>query len=274
MKRLLPRKLSVAAGVCAAAALLCVLPKPAHAIFGLGDLVFDPTNYEEAVSELEQDILMVNQAIQTYQLLQSELRMITQRPWQTFATALGTIAVEDLGPQAGPAAQALASAANGLADPRPAWSGAVMAIPMDTLNPVLSALASTSIPPNTAGVQLTDAFATDSLRTLGTYRQNQVQLTASIAALQTAQQSIDPADNTPIAQANITNGILLQVLKLQQSAASFNAVIAEQLTAAHSWNRNTAAEAITIQAQAINSRASSAADYAGGSSTLTDYLIN
>jgi len=273
MKRLLTRDIIIAG--CLAIALVCIFPVPAYAIFGICDIVYDPSNFAEAVAAVEQDIKIVEQGVQTYDLLKGELRMIQQRPWQTLTTKLGSIAVADLGPEAGPLAQALATAANGIRDPRSAWNAAMMALPMDTLNSALSSsLANTSAPSHTASIQMTDAFATDSLRTIGAWRQNQTILNNAIAALQSAQQSTADSDNTPVAQANITNGALMQILKLQQSNVSLQVVLAEQLTAANTWQRNTAAEAISIQSQSISSRASAPTDYSNTSTTLTDYLIN
>lgn len=255
-------------------AVLLVIPTCAYAIFGLGDIVFDPSNYAEAVAELGQDVQIVQQAIQTYNLLQSELRMISSRPWQTIATPLGSIAIQDLGPEAGPAAQAIVTAANGVSDPSAAWLNGTMAMPMNIVNAALSSgLTNTSAPANTTAIQMTDAFATDALHTIGTFRDNEPMLTTALANLQTAQESTDPADNTPVAQQNISNGILLQLLKLQLSTASLHAVISEQLAAANSWQRNTAAEAITMESTAINSRNSAPADYSNTAATLTDYLI-
>jgi hypothetical protein len=68
--------------------------------------------------------------------------------------------------------------------------------------------------------------------------------------------------------------MLMQQIKLQQSATSILAVIAEQLTAANSWQRNGAAEATNIQNQAINARSSNPADYSNSAATLTNYLID
>lgn len=77
--------------------LALLLPTSAYAIFGLGDIVYDPTNYAEAVQQLDQDIQIVSQVIQTYNLLKSELAIITNRPWQTLATTLASIQIADLG---------------------------------------------------------------------------------------------------------------------------------------------------------------------------------
>jgi hypothetical protein len=260
---------------CLALALLVLIPTSTYAILGVGDIVFDPSNFAEAVEQVSQDIQIVSQEIQTYNLLKSELRMVASRPWETVATALDSIHVEDFGGQASTASQAIAKAVNGIEDARAAWSNASMAMPMDAVNDALSStLNHTAAPAHANAIQMTDAFATDALRTLGVYRSNQSQLTSAIQHLQTAQEATDDADNTPVAQQNITNGILLQLLKLQQSATSLHAVITEQLAAANSWQRNTAADNLTMVSNAIQSRTDSPADYSHTSATVTDYLIH
>src|SRR5258708_19068057 len=64
------------------AALACVAP--ALAIFGLGDIVFDPSNFEEAVQQLLQMERQYAQLIQTYQMIRSQydhmVRMAKQVP--------------------------------------------------------------------------------------------------------------------------------------------------------------------------------------------------
>jgi hypothetical protein len=255
--------------------LALLLPTSTYAIFGLGDIVYDPTNYAEAVQELDQDIQIVSQAIQTYNLLKSELAIITNRPWQTLATTLASIQASDLGDAPSVAAQAIAQAVNGIQDARAAWSHANLSLNMDTLNNALSSiLSNTAAPAHANAIEMTDAFATDALRTIGLYRNNQTLLNTAIQNLETAQQSTDPADNTPAAQQNITNGILLQLLKLQQSAASLHAVVTEQLAAANSWQRNTAADNLSMLSSSIQSRNTAPADYAHTAQTLTDYLIH
>src|SRR4051812_13815248 len=55
--------LAVVGATCAA---------PALALFGLGDLVFDPTNFEEAVRQLLQMEQQYAQLVQTYQMVRSQ----------------------------------------------------------------------------------------------------------------------------------------------------------------------------------------------------------
>jgi hypothetical protein len=46
---------------------LVVLPKPAHAIFGAGDVVFDPTMYASQLQQLEQETATVTNLAQQLQ---------------------------------------------------------------------------------------------------------------------------------------------------------------------------------------------------------------
>src|SRR5579864_5517216 len=78
----------IAIGAALALALACAVPRSAYGVLDVGQIVYDPSNFAKAANELEQDIKLVEQAMQTYKLLQSELRMISQRPWQTIATTL------------------------------------------------------------------------------------------------------------------------------------------------------------------------------------------
>jgi hypothetical protein len=272
------RQLMVPVGL--AFVVLCAVPNPAHAIFGLGDIVYDPTNWGEAVKQLEQDIKLVEQGIQTYNLLQSELRMLQARPWETVGTSLGDIQIpisangdnaddDDAGEAAG-----VGAAANGNGDAQSAWQSAMMRMQAltDTASRVLDR--TSPVLANNAGIKMTDGFAADAIHAVGDFRAHQPMLAVALSALQRAEQSLDPLDNTPVAQQNITNGVLMQQIKLQQSATSILAVIAEQLTAANAWQRNSAAEATNIQNQALNARNANTADYANVGATLTDYLIN
>jgi P-type conjugative transfer protein TrbJ len=51
----------------AAAGLLLVLPRPAHAIFGIGDIVFDPTMYASQLQQLAEETATVSNLAQQLQ---------------------------------------------------------------------------------------------------------------------------------------------------------------------------------------------------------------
>lgn len=71
----------------APALLLPLLPKPAHALFGVGDIVFDPTNYVQNVLTAARELQQVSNQIQmlTNQatMLVNQARNLTSLPMST-----------------------------------------------------------------------------------------------------------------------------------------------------------------------------------------------
>lgn len=99
----------------AALALAAATPRPAHALFGVGDLVFDPTAFTNAVQQLAQMEQQLAQLEQTYQALahttgvnslapslglpsvQDPLGSVAQLPGLLSGTSLGGAAQQFLG---------------------------------------------------------------------------------------------------------------------------------------------------------------------------------
>src|SRR6266705_253042 len=54
------------------ALVLTTLACPAFAVFGIGDIVFDPSNYAEAIQQLLQMEQQYAQLLQTYQMVRSQ----------------------------------------------------------------------------------------------------------------------------------------------------------------------------------------------------------
>jgi hypothetical protein len=126
---------------------------------------------------------------------------------------------------------------------------------------------------NAASVNMTDAFSADALQAVGAHRQNQLQITAAVNALQAQANALDDDSNTPVAQQNITNAAILQLIKLQQSNAAVNAAILQQLTIANTWQRNAVADRSNSYDHMIAVRSAQIADYKGSSATVSTYLM-
>jgi hypothetical protein len=251
-------------------ALLCSFPRQAAAILGIGDIVFDPTSYAELVEQLTQAVKEYNQAVTTYNLLKDELRIISDRnSWVAVATSLPNTAIQDI---AGESAMTM-STVNGVPANAPAaWKKATAQL-NDTA--YLSGEAAGKSPhlSNAASIEIVDGFGADSLNNLGQFRAIQPKLNSAIASLEQRQRSLADADNSPVAQQNITNAALLQLIRMHQSAATLHAATLEQLTVANTWQRNAAAETSNIYGAAITSRKTKLADIAGVADTLKTYGI-
>ena len=249
--------------------LLCSFPRQARAIFGVGDLVFDPTAVEQLISEVGQAVKIYNEAVTTYNLLQSELRMISNRStWLALATSLRNTVIQDIHGEA----TLIGGVVNGTGgNPQQAWQNATARFrdiaflagetPGDSVH--LSSAAS---------IEMTDGFAQDALANLGDFRRLQSQVNSAVSSLEQREQSLSDADNSPVAQQNITNAALLQLLRLHQSASALHAATLEQLTVANTWQRNAAVEASNTYGKAIASRQSAPPDFAGAGDTVRDFV--
>src|SRR3989442_1321323 len=58
------------------ALILARLARPAFAILGIGDIVFDPSNYAQAVQQLLQLEQQYAQLVQTYQVIRSQYEQL------------------------------------------------------------------------------------------------------------------------------------------------------------------------------------------------------
>jgi hypothetical protein len=236
----------------------------------MGDVVFDPTAVGELIDQLNQAVRLYNLELTTYNLLKSELQSIkTRGPWTAVATALQHIPMHDINGES----DLVASVVNGVSDNVPAAWKKATSILNDTAYLAHEVAGNSPHLSNAASIEMVDGFAQDSLANLGQFRKIQPQLSGAIGSLEQRQQSLADADNTPVAQQNITNAALLQLIRMQQSAANLHAATLEQLTVANTWQRNAAAEASDIYGAAITSRKSKLADIAGVANTLQTYGI-
>ena len=213
---------------------LSALTPSAFAIFGLGDIVFDPSNYAEAIQQLLQMEQQYAQLVQTYQMVRSQydhLVWMARRvpvdmavrykaaatPWRnasaanTYGTTEGWVAGINtgIGVEAGYAAatQALGYYGSGLDE-----------IPADQRERVKS---------NYATVELTDGVNLETLETIGRLRANAPLVETAIQGLEEDSLSSDPAMNTEIAVLNKINVANLITIRNNQDTNKLLVALAE-----------------------------------------------
>jgi len=250
-------------------ALLASFPRQASAIFGIGDVVFDPTAVDQLIAEVDQAVRIYNEAVTTYNLLQSELRMISNRnTWLALATSLRNTVIQDIHGEANLIGPVVNGAAGNVLE---AWQNATARF-TDTRFLGAETPGSSVHLSSAASVEMTDGFAQDALANLGDFRRLQPQVNGAISALEEREQSTTDADNTPVAQQNITNAALVELLRLHQTDSALQAATLEQLTVANTWQRNAAVEATNTYGKAVASRQSTPADFAGAGDTVRNFV--
>lgn len=228
------------------------LSAPALAILGVGDIVFDPTNYGEALRQLVQLEQQYEQLVRTYHMVRSQYehmqRMAQQvpvdrigrykalaTPWRNSSSAdlYGTAAGWIAGINTGAAvASGYARATERLAP----YGASFSKIPADHLSRVKTSYAT---------VELTDGSNQHAMETVGRLRANANAVERAIQGLEDDSLSPDPAMNTEIAVLNKINASTVIHLRGVQDTNKLLVALAEAQVVAAKRTRD-------VEAQAIN----------------------
>jgi hypothetical protein len=247
-----------------------LLAAPLHAVFGVGDIVFDPTSYANAV-------LMMGELVQTYQKLTAQLNL------QTF---LGTAVPVDMAAR--------------YQTPGAAWQG--MQIPYDRfgnlsawtqqVNQGGSALgaynsASIQLQPYGSGfaqltqdeqlkaasqyasVELADGTNIDSLQTIGQLRANARATDQALAGLESDSLSSDPTMNSEVAVLNKINAAAVANIRTARDTNLVLLSALEQQLADSKGRRDAEVSEINAQIARLAQGAATKAQY---TSTVTQTL--
>ena len=174
-----------------------------------------------------------------YQSFLQSMKHLGSRPALSIRSVvqLGDTAMRDINGESA----AIGRVVNGQGDnPQVAWASAT--VPLAGTGYLMSQRPGSVHLSNAASVNMTDAFSADAILAVGDHRQNQLDTTAAIHALEVQAQALDDDSNTPVAQQNITNAAIVHSIKLQQSSAAVNAAILQQLVIANTWRRNAVAD--------------------------------
>jgi hypothetical protein len=229
-----------------------------HAIFGIGDVVFDPSNYAESVKQLIQMEQQYAQLVQSYRMLRSQyehlvwmakrvpVNMATRyravsAPWRTFAAGDGT----------GPTAAWVAAVNKGMFVPA-AYLEATERLMENSA--ALSRLPSGQRAHWRTGygtVELTDGANLNALETVGQLRANSLAVEAAIQRLEEDSLSAEPDMNTQIAVLNKINAAHLVSVRTAQDANKLLVALAEQEVLQAKRVRDAEARGINQQARFV-----------------------
>jgi hypothetical protein len=255
---------------------LFVLVAPALAILGLGDIVFDPSVYEESIQQFIQLSQQYVQLVQTYQMVENQynqmLRMAQQvpvnmiqryrvlaTPWtpSTATNTYGTTSGWTAGINGGFDVLAGYTAAT---SPIGAYGNGLGSIPADQQDRVRKSY---------ANVELTDGANLSGIQTVGQIRGNSTGVEAAISNLENDSLSSDPSMNTEIAVLNKINAANLIDVRNTQDANKLLVAMTEQQILQAKRQRDAEAQAFNEHIQFVtNGQAMMAAQAANASSAM------
>lgn len=245
-------------------AALLLVATPSFALFGVGDVVFDPTSYASLVSQLT--------TLQTqYNMLKNNITHFSlKQQWQTTLTALKNANVANMfGETAG---ISIALNTNSPSASVNGWKAATVSLNTGTSSYLTTQVLGNDRMSQLAMVELSDATSPDCLTAIGQYRTARTQNATANSAL--AAQEVDGTDstNTEIEQLNLLNAAEAQKISEMQSQGALQTCLASQMTVANMQQRNAAAQDLNTAALVQQQRAANDASAANESNTWQNYI--
>jgi len=228
-----------------------VFASPARAILGLGDVVFDPTNYAQAIKTFIQLEQQYAQLIQIYQQTRQQYEQMVWMaktvpvnmraryqavvsPW-TYSTAANTYGTAGGWVNAINTGSGVDTGYTQSVQKLEPYGSALGNIPAEQLDRLKTSYGT---------VELTDGANLAAIETVGRIRGNAPALESTVRALEEDSLSSDPAMNTEVAVLNKINAANLIGLRNTQDTNQLLASIAEQQLIAAKRTRDAETQAI------------------------------
>jgi len=237
---------------------------PSFALFGIGDIVFDPTSYASLVSQLT--------TLQTqYNMLKNNITHFSvKQQWQTTLHALENVTVANrFGETAG---MSIALNTNSPSASSTAWKAVTVTMNGSAPTYLASQSLGSSRTSQLALIETSDAVSPDCLTAVGQYRSDRsTNITPNNALLS---QQFDGSDstNSEVQQLNLLNAAEAQKAAEMQSQGTLQACLASQMTIANMERRNAQAEDLNTAVFVQQQRSANDTSAANEGSTWDTYL--
>jgi hypothetical protein len=245
-------------------AALLLTATPSFALFGIGDIVFDPTSYASLVSQLT--------TLETqYKMLKNNVTHFSvKQQWQTTLHALENVNVANMfGETAG---FSIALNSNSPSASNTAWKAATMPMSSNATSYLQGQTLGGSRTSQLAMIETSDSISPDCLTAVGQYRSGRTQNVTANNSLNSFQFDSTDATNTEVQQLNLLNAAEAQRMAETQSQGSLQVCVAGQMTVANMERRNAAVEDMNTAAFVQQQRAMNNVSATNESSTWQTYL--
>jgi len=244
--------------------LLLLTATPSFALFGIGDIVFDPTSYASLVSQLT---TLESQ----YKMLQNNITHFSlKQQWQTTLSAMKNANVANMfGETAG---MTIALNTNSPSASTTAWKTATVSINGGATSYLQGQSLGSARMSQLAMIETADSVSPDCLTAVGQYRATRSQNATANNSLLSQQFDGSDSTNSEVQQLNLLNAAEAQRLAEMQSQGTLHACLASQMTVANMERRNAAVEDLNTAAFVQQQRSTNDVSAANESSTWQTYL--
>jgi len=245
-------------------AALLLTATPSFALFGLGDIVFDPTSYASLVSQLT--------TLETqYNMLKNNIEHFSfKQQWETALNTMKQANVRDLFGETNGMTTALNT--NSPAASSTAWTAATVPVNSTTTTYLAGETLGSAQLSELAMIEASDSVSPDCLTAVGQYRAARAQNTAANNSLTAEQLDGSTATNSEVEQLNLLNAAEAQKMSEIQSQGVLQACLASEMAVGNMQQRNAAALDLNTAAYVAQQRAADDTSAANESNTWDSYL--
>jgi len=245
-------------------AALLLTATPSFALFGIGDIVFDPTSYASLVSQLT---TLESQ----YNMLKNNIAHFSfKQQWQTMLHTLENVNVANMfGETAG---MSIALNTNSPSASTTAWKAVTVSMNSGATSYFAGQSLGSARMSQLAMVETADSVSPDCLTAVGQYRSDRSTNATANSSLLSEQFDNSDSTNSEVQQLNLLNAAEAQRMAEMQSQGALQACLASQMTVANMQQRNAAVEDLNTAAFVQQQRSVNDVSAANESSTWDTYL--
>ena len=244
--------------------LLLLTATPSFALFGLGDIVFDPTSYASLVQQ-------ATTAINQFKTIEHNVTHFSfKQQWQTTLNAMKNASVKNVFGETN--GMSIALNTNSPAASSAAWTAGTISMNSNTTAYLQGQTPGSNQLSQLALIELSDSTSPDCLTAVGQYRATRTQNATANSTLASQQLDGSSATNSEVAQLNLLNAAEAQKMSEMQSQGVLQACLASQMTVSNMERRNAAAMDLNTAAFVQQQRAIDDTSAANEGSTWQTYL--
>lgn len=244
--------------------LLLLTATPSFALFGIGDIVFDPTSYASLVSQLT--------TIESqYKMLQNNIEHFSlKQQWQTTLTALKNVNVADMFGETN--GMTVAFKTNSSSASTTAWKTATTPVSSNVSTYFSGQTVGSPQMSQLAMVEMSDSISPDCITAVGAYRAARTQNTTANSSLMANQLDGTSTTNSEVQQLNLLNAAEAQKMSEMQNQGAMQACLASQMAVQNMERRNAAATDLNTAAFVQQQRSTNDVSASNESNTWQTYL--
>jgi len=247
-----------------AGGLLLATATPSFALFGFGDIVFDPSSYAE----------LLTQSATAYNQLKTIENNITHFSfkgiWTTSLNQMEHANVKNLFGETDGVADALNTGSHAAADL--AWSNATTAVDSTGVAYIAKLAPASPQRSQLAMIEMSDSVSPDCMNAVGAYRSARAANLNAETDLQQQQLDASNSTNSEVEQLNLLNASQAQQMNEAQAQGVLHACLASQMAVANMQQRNAAAQDLNTWGFVQQQQATNPTQNVTSTTTWTTYL--